>query len=800
VEVLIALVNTSRADPEKKDYSGLTPLLAALRQDCFNWELPAILTLMDLGAGVKAVDNDGNGVFHVAIKGFSSEAPEELISRLCAAGANIDQTNNKGEAPIHLTKVEITTPSSFMGAQLQKQTSWFEALLAAGAGLTASGPETSRTPLFNWISKSICDTDGIRLPEVLETFSRHGLSLHVTDGQGRTLLHAVARHCRYPPRPRIELLLGLDLSRTDQDGNTIWHEAALASFTALYKTDDEATEAFIPHMRLDPKQPNFHGLTPLHILSSKEDLNSTTAFNKALALYSDANIADKDGVTPLHLASTFSEHLVKRLLIRGAGPSCATNEGCNALHLAAKCRMPNVVGLLMEDLRARPSKDLETIVNRRDRLGRTPLYYACLAASCEMAKLLIDSGAVMEAATYESSPWRALAHHEAESDNWHDTSYAGDKRAGAVLLADNSRPTGEHDLRYQQPRLDELVMLLTNTAAPNQIFINKARDDAASLSANFTVECLLRSSKLCSPAGSLAREAAELPCVIAALDRRLAGRTHEHCPSCKVTRPRSVLQLAWITNDYHQLSAVLLAQNPPPSGEEAKKILRTITSHGFAAVLCQIVAEGGAKAVDDRSWLDESDTSQNTGFGSSSRRKEQPLLLGACRRSISNMGVIRVLVEEGEQDPSAQQQFEQSDEQRYQSSQSYAGSPEGESTLHALVRGEHWWQVYEGLPFLLQRGACTELRDAHGKTPLSAALDKCGSLTFDKLAVELLIQYGADVNATDFSGSSCLAKACSDRENDKSFSGPRRDRHTRRAHTNNRVIRRRSAPATALAV
>ncbi|KAJ4399347.1 hypothetical protein N0V91_009536 [Didymella pomorum] len=118
------------------------------------------------------------------------------------------------------------------------------------------------------------------------------------------------------------------------------------------------------------------------------------------------------------------------------------------------------------------------------------------------------------------------------------------------------------------------------------------------------------------------------------------------------------------------------------------------------------------------------------------------------------MGVIRVLVEEGEQDPSAQQQFEQSDEQRYQNSQSYAGSPEGESTLHALVRGEHWWQVYEGLPFLLQRGACTELRDAHGKTPLSAALDKCGSLTFDKLAVELLIQYGADVNATDFSGSS----------------------------------------------
>ena len=148
-----------------------------------------------------------------------------------------------------------------MGAQLQKRTSWFEALLAAGASLTASELGPSRTPLFNWASNSICDTDQRRLPEVLETFSRYGLSLHVTDGQGRTLLHAVARHCRYPPRLRIELLLiqGLDLSKTDQDGNTIWHEAALASFTALYKTEDEATVAFnqLLHMRLDPKQPNF---------------------------------------------------------------------------------------------------------------------------------------------------------------------------------------------------------------------------------------------------------------------------------------------------------------------------------------------------------------------------------------------------------------------------------------------------------------------------------------------------------------------------------------------------------------
>jgi ankyrin repeat protein len=49
-------------------------------------------------------------------------------------------------------------------------------------------------------------------------------------------------------------------------------------------------------------------------------------------------------------------------------------------------------------------------------------------------------------------------------------------------------------------------------------------------------------------------------------------------------------------------------------------------------------------------------------------------------------------------------------------------------------------------------------------TPLSAALNKCGWLIFNKHAVELLVQHGADVNAVDLAGNSCLAKACSDKE------------------------------------
>lgn len=92
---------------------------------------------------------------------------------------------------------------------------------------------------------------------------------------------------------------------------------------------------------------------------------------------------------------------------------------------------------------------------------------------------------------------------------------------------------------------------------------------------------------------------------------------------------------------------------------------------------------------------------------------------------------------------------------------------EGECPLHALARGEHWWNAAEGLPYLLKHGANTEIRDAHGMTPLSAALERMGwlvSTVSTRRAIELLVKHGADVNSIDNAGNSCLAKACLDVE------------------------------------
>ncbi|KAK3684163.1 hypothetical protein B0T22DRAFT_271016 [Podospora appendiculata] len=94
------------------------------------------------------------------------------------------------------------------------------------------------------------------------------------------------------------------------------------------------------------------------------------------------------------------------------------------------------------------------------------------------------------------------------------------------------------------------------------------------------------------------------------------------------------------------------------------------------------------------------------------------------------------------------------------------------SGLHYLARGEHWWHVHRGLPYLIGRRVDLEKRDSHGRTALLAALAGPGphyqvpnadrrpgadpfwyretegdpQMPFRNDAVRILIQAGADVN------------------------------------------------------
>jgi hypothetical protein len=80
------------------------------------------------------------------------------------------------------------------------------------------------------------------------------------------------------------------------------------------------------------------------------------------------------------------------------------------------------------------------------------------------------------------------------------------------------------------------------------------------------------------------------------------------------------------------------------------------------------------------------------------------------------MNVIRVLIENITVDLSVQNR-------KYLGRFGYGGRyVKNECALHLLVRGNHWWQVNEGIPYLVKHGEDLEVRDADGITPLAAAL------------------------------------------------------------------------------
>jgi ankyrin repeat protein len=149
-------------------------------------------------------------------------------------------------------------------------------------------------------------------------------------------------------------------------------------------------------------------------------------------------------------------------------------------------------------------------------------------------------------------------------------------------------------------------------------------------------------------------------------------------------------------------------------------------------------------------WFARRDISDPTnGF-----HNPEPLLQIAATRNLPNMEMITLLVEKFGVDINEIHFTE-----RYMEG-GYRAVPES-STLHQLSRGHAWWHIRYAIPYLLQAGADLHSRNYLDQTPLHLALRGDGNYPgpFNKEAAKLLIEAGADVNAVDRKGESCLAYA-----------------------------------------
>jgi ankyrin repeat protein len=375
-------------------------------------EYAKALKLIDLEADVALVDSKGNSALHYAATMEDIELPKLKIlwRKLVDAGASPNLQNKVGETPLHKFGC-ASWGFRFIEGNL-------EAFLDITQPDTEIKDNQGRTALFKLIDHWSHPRTS-EISAVLKSFAKADACFNVTDLRGRTLLHAAAQHCR-DNMAHMQLLvdLGLDPNSQDADENTIWHEA-IPTF-CRWRVSPNVFRSFTA-LGVDLGKTNKDGRSPLHVLSEytqwvEEGENWEKQDDPTLLEYIlgdehvQLNLKDSQGVTPLHIASTFSPFLVQRLLWAGAKAVNTTTEGLNAFHLAARSRQSNVVGILISWLQSQGRQhSLITAVNHNDIQGRTPLYYACASGRVESVQLLVDAGASVDTHSYVGSAWNGCA-------------------------------------------------------------------------------------------------------------------------------------------------------------------------------------------------------------------------------------------------------------------------------------------------------------------------------------------------------------------------------------------------------
>jgi ankyrin repeat protein len=747
VDMIEVLLSKTSIDVRDKD--GKSVLLKALSDKSFRVSAdgtPVVefaLKVLESGADASVIDRDGNSALHylASREGLGKPQGRKLLERLMKDGLDPYLRNVKGQMAID--KLGISRNEDL------------ETFLDVTKVDVNAMDSDGRTLLFNIINRP--GYRDVELEAFIGLMSKAGARFDISDQRGRTLLHAAVRRCRSDGKIlRLLVEHGADPKQIDMDGNTMWHDAA-----SQFSTRRVSPQLFhdITAWGVDPRKANKGGRLPLHILcgydqwwlkpgihgkialdrsdnAEKED--KTTLFDYILQQGpEDVNCMDHDGITPLHLTSTFSTDLTGRLLEVGADATLSTHEGLNVFHLASRCRQSNTIGLLIDCFKAaKTAEDLHISVNAKDKRGRTPLYYACASGRYQSVQLLIESGARVDLETYDGSGLNGCVDFEEELENWDRyNSTEVELSAGGVMINDTTRLKivylGQNS--YRAERLDEILKLLTtNATTTSRHGIDKAIIAAMGRHHDYTVENLMRARSSSGIKHDLACEVEVNQC----LDRRAKELSKLIGNPCFADHVGSLI---W-TRFYDAIPPCITKHSPQL--KELHSVLAKLARTGFSQILDNLLTPEVVSRLEEKS---DSPTS-----GVEKGQTMASLLIAACESEEPNMPVIQLLVKKGAKLDCLGPKVNHHCMDQFL-----------ETPLHVVVRGQHhrWWYTAQALPFILEQGINLEVKDANGLTPLNASLENIIESCWNSKSTEMLLKAGADPSSVDDAGKSCLARA-----------------------------------------
>jgi ankyrin repeat protein/serine/threonine protein kinase len=385
VDVARALIDQG-ASPSSLDDAGRTPLHEAAESG-----LPGVAALL-LGAKaeVGVADPSKATPLHVAAQnheGESGDVPRaELVRLLLEAGADPGAKGASDMTPLHgASRVDV--------ARL---------LLDKGAPADAPRAYDFRTPIFEAATRGALDVVDLLISRGAEVTRAH---------KGRTLLHAAAQAQTVDVARRL-LEKGLDPLAIDEDGQSPLFPAAASGSVETIR--------LLLDRRADVKARDVKGNTPL-LLAAKR--TTKEAAELLLERGADPAARSTSGETPLQAAVGAGQtETVRLLLAKGIDAKAADGHTPKLLALAAGSGRIEVLQALLDlgldpkladaqdpsalyqaCLRANNLAVIRLLLDRgADPHGRagtkTPLHAAAGVGDLEVAVLLLDKGAPLEAA------------------------------------------------------------------------------------------------------------------------------------------------------------------------------------------------------------------------------------------------------------------------------------------------------------------------------------------------------------------------------------------------------------------
>ncbi|XP_067648871.1 ankyrin repeat domain-containing protein 50-like [Haliotis asinina] len=381
LDVVKYLLSHTSVDINRNGNMGRTPLMVAViygyRDVC---EL-----LMQNGADVSHVDDNGDNVLHLACKGGQMDVVKYLLSQasvdintrgkgaltplmvavtyghndvfkfLMRNGANASQVDDYGNNVLHLA---CRSREMDVVKYLLSQTS---------VDINRKG-DKGRTPLMVAVIYKYRD--------VFEFLMQNGADVSQVDDKGDNVLHCACLHGQLGVVKHLLSQTNIEINRRGKDGRTPLMVAVIQGLRYVME--------LLIRNGADVSQVDEEGNNVLH-LACKFGLLDVVEY--LLSQNSvDINTRGRGAMTPLMMAVVYRHSDVFKFLMRnGADVSQVDDYGCSVLHLSCRGREMDVVKYLL----SQSSID----INKKGDKGMTPVMVAVICRYRDVLEFLMQNGA-----------------------------------------------------------------------------------------------------------------------------------------------------------------------------------------------------------------------------------------------------------------------------------------------------------------------------------------------------------------------------------------------------------------------